>query len=88
MNGWNASSPFRSLQSFFAVSIWAVRKGAPTNLPRAGAFAGLIAGGVSAMAYARPLQDDFAAVYCRLVRRNDCAVHSSRCSIRARLLRW
>ena len=36
----------------FAVSIWAVRKGAPTNLSRAGAFAGLIAGGVSAMAYA------------------------------------
>ena len=36
----------------FAVSIWAVRKGAPTNLVRAGAFAGLIAGGVSAMGYA------------------------------------
>lgn len=36
----------------FAVSIWAVRKAAPTNLVRAGAFAGLVAGGVSAMAYA------------------------------------
>src|SRR5258708_40000241 len=34
----------------FAASIWAVRKAAPTNLARAGAFAGLIAGGVSAMA--------------------------------------
>jgi len=42
----------------FAVSIWAVRKGAPTNLARAGAFAGLIAGGVSAMAYALHCTDD------------------------------
>jgi hypothetical protein len=42
----------------FAVSIWAVRKGAPTNLVRAGAFAGLIAGGVSAMAYALHCTDD------------------------------
>jgi len=42
----------------FAVSIWAVRKGAPTNLSRAGAFAGLIAGGVSAMAYALHCTDD------------------------------
>jgi hypothetical protein len=42
----------------FAVSIWAVRKGAPTNLSRAGAFAGLIAGGISAMAYALHCTDD------------------------------
>ena len=42
----------------FAISIWAVRKGAPTNLSRAGAFAGLIAGGVSAMAYALHCTDD------------------------------
>jgi hypothetical protein len=42
----------------FAVSIWAMRKGAPTNLSRAGAFAGLIAGGVSAMAYALHCTDD------------------------------
>jgi hypothetical protein len=42
----------------FAVSIWAVRKGAPTDLRRAGAFAGLIAGGVSAMAYALHCMDD------------------------------
>ncbi|MEH2508295.1 MULTISPECIES: DUF1109 domain-containing protein [unclassified Bradyrhizobium] len=42
----------------FAVSIWAVRKGAPTNLSRAGAFAGLIAGGVSATAYALHCTDD------------------------------
>ena len=42
----------------FAVSIWAVRKAAPTNLVRAGAFAGLIAGGVSAVAYALHCTDD------------------------------
>jgi hypothetical protein len=50
----------------FAVSIWAVRKGAPTNLARAGAFAGLVAGGVSAMAYALHCTDDslpFVAVW-------------------------
>jgi len=42
----------------FAASIWAVRMGAPTNLSRAGAFAGLIAGGVSAMGYALHCTDD------------------------------
>jgi hypothetical protein len=42
----------------FAVSVWAVRKAAPTNLVRAGAFAGLVAGGVSAMAYALHCTDD------------------------------
>jgi hypothetical protein len=42
----------------FAVSIWAVRQAAPTNLARTGAFAGLVAGGVSAMAYALHCTDD------------------------------
>jgi len=42
----------------FAISVWAVRKAAPTNLARAGAFAGLIAGGISAMAYALHCTDD------------------------------
>jgi hypothetical protein len=42
----------------FAISIWAVRQSAPTNLIRAGAFAGLIAGGISAMAYALHCTDD------------------------------
>lgn len=42
----------------FAISIWAMRKAAPTNLVRAGAFAGLVAGGVSAMAYALHCTDD------------------------------
>ena len=42
----------------FAISIWAVRQSAPTNLVRAGAFAGLIAGGVSAIGYALHCTDD------------------------------
>jgi hypothetical protein len=42
----------------FAASIWAVRKGAPTNLVRAGAFAGLLAGAISAMGYALHCADD------------------------------
>ena len=42
----------------FAISIWAVRRAAPTNLARTGAFAGLIAGGVSAMAYALHCTDN------------------------------
>jgi hypothetical protein len=42
----------------FAISIWAVRRAAPTNLTRAGAFAGLVAGGLSAMAYALHCTDD------------------------------
>jgi hypothetical protein len=42
----------------FAIAIWAVRRAAPTNLARAGAFAGLVAGGVSAMAYALHCTDD------------------------------
>jgi hypothetical protein len=50
----------------FAISIWAVRQAAPTNLARTGAVAGLIAGGVSAMAYALHCTDDslpFVAVW-------------------------
>jgi hypothetical protein len=50
----------------FAISIWAVRRGAPTDLARTGAFAGLVAGGVSAMAYALHCTDDslpFVAVW-------------------------
>ena len=50
----------------FAAAIWAVRRAAPTNLARAGAFAGLIAGGVSAAGYALHCTDDslpFVAVW-------------------------
>jgi len=44
----------------FAVVIFAVRRAAPTNLVRTGAVAGLVAGGVSAMAYAFHCTDDSA----------------------------
>ena len=36
----------------FAVLIWALRQGAPTNLTRTGAIAGLVAGALGATAYA------------------------------------
>ncbi|MBB4367245.1 hypothetical protein GGD63_000014 [Bradyrhizobium sp. cir1] len=42
----------------FAVVIWAVRQAAPTNLVRTGAFSGLVAGGMSATAYALHCTDD------------------------------
>lgn len=42
----------------FATIIWAVRQAAPTNLSRAGALAGLTAGGISAIAYALHCTDD------------------------------
>jgi hypothetical protein len=42
----------------FAAIIWAVRQTAPTDLVRAGALAGLAAGGVSAAGYALHCTDD------------------------------
>ncbi len=42
----------------FAAIIWAVRQTAPTDLVRAGALAGMVAGGVSATAYALHCTDD------------------------------
>ena len=42
----------------FAIIVAATRKAAPTNLERTGAFADLIAGGVSAMGYALHCTDD------------------------------
>jgi hypothetical protein len=42
----------------FTISMWVVRRAAPTDLARAGAFAGLAAGGMSAMAYALHCTDD------------------------------
>jgi hypothetical protein len=43
----------------FAILIWAARQGAPTNLARAGAMAGLVAGALGAVAYAFHCPDDF-----------------------------
>ena len=42
----------------FAALIWALRRGAPTNLRRAGAIAGLVAGALGAVAYAFHCPDD------------------------------
>jgi len=42
----------------FAALIWALRKGAPTNLRRAGAIAGFVAGALGATAYAFHCPDD------------------------------
>lgn len=42
----------------FAGIVWALRNAAPTNLPRAGALAGLVAGGIGAMAYALHCPND------------------------------
>lgn len=42
----------------FAALIWALRKAAPTNLRRAGAAAGLVAGALGAAAYAFYCPDD------------------------------
>lgn len=50
----------------FAIVIWAARRAAPTDLAGAGAFAGLVAGSISAMAYALHCTDDsvpFVAVW-------------------------
>jgi hypothetical protein len=42
----------------FAALIWALRQGAPTNLRRTGAIAGLVAGALGAVAYAFHCPDD------------------------------
>ena len=42
----------------FAIIVWVVRRMAPTDLRRAGALAGLIAGSISATAYAFHCMDD------------------------------
>jgi hypothetical protein len=42
----------------FAALIWALRQGAPTNLIRTGAIAGLVAGALGATAYAFNCADD------------------------------
>jgi hypothetical protein len=42
----------------FSALIWALRRGAPTNLTRTGAVAGLVAGALGAVAYAFHCPDD------------------------------
>lgn len=43
----------------FALLIWAARRGAPTQLARTGAMAGLVAGALGAAAYSLHCPDDF-----------------------------
>lgn len=72
----------------FALLIWALRKGAPTELARTGAIAGLVAGALGAAAYSLHCPDDslpFIAIWysgsivlCALIGR----------WLGARLLRW
>jgi hypothetical protein len=72
----------------FAALIWALRKGAPTNLRCAGAIAGLVAGALGATAYAFHCPDDsvpFIAIwYGTLV--GLCGVIGA--ILAPRLLRW
>ena len=42
----------------FALLVWALRRGAPTNLTRTGAMAGLVAGAIGTAAYAFHCPDD------------------------------
>ncbi len=51
------SIPVLAIAPFMAV-VWALRTGAPTDLIRAGTVAGLVAGGLSAMACSLPCLDD------------------------------
>jgi len=72
----------------FALLIWALRKGAPTDLKRTGAIAGLVAGALGATAYAFHCPDDslpFVAIwYGAMVVL--CAWFGAR--LGPRLLRW
>lgn len=72
----------------FALLIWALRKGAPTNLRRTGAVAGLVAGALGAVAYAFHCPDDsvpfIALWYGGIV--GLCALVGA--ALGPRLLRW
>lgn len=59
-DGWVeclVSIPLIALVPFASV-VWAMRRMAPTNLPRTGAVAGVVAGGISALGYALHCTDD------------------------------
>jgi hypothetical protein len=72
----------------FAALVWALRRGAPTNLTQTGAIAGLVAGALGATAYAFHCPDDsvpyIALWYGTLVA--FCAVIGA--ILGPRLLRW
>ena len=72
----------------FAMLIWALRKGAPTQLARTGAVAGLVAGALGAAAYSLHCPDDslpFVALwYAGSI--SACAMAGK--AMGPRLLRW
>jgi hypothetical protein len=57
LRGCLLSIPMIAVMPFAAI-VWAVRMAAPTDLRRTGAVAGLVAGGISAIAYALHCPDD------------------------------
>ncbi len=79
--------PFFATVPFIAL-IWTLRQGAPTNLRRAGAVAGLVAGALGAVAYAFHCPDDsipFIALWYGVMV-GMCALIGA--ALGPRLLRW
>ena len=72
----------------FALVIWAVRQAAPTDLARAGAFAGLTAGSISAMGYALHCTDDSVPFVALWYGSTIAACTFTGLKLGPRLLRW
>jgi hypothetical protein len=72
----------------FALTMWAVRQAAPTDLRRAGAFAGLVAGGISALAYALHCTDDSLPFVALWYGGTIVACTLAGAALGPRLLRW
>jgi hypothetical protein len=63
--------PLLAIVPFMAI-VWALRARAPTDLASAGADAGLVAAGLSAMACSLPCLDDSYPSMARAVGAHDC----------------
>jgi hypothetical protein len=72
----------------FAAIIWAVRQTAPTDLVRTGAFAGLVAGGLSASGYAFHCADDSVAFVALWYGGTIALCTLAGATLGPRLLRW
>lgn len=72
----------------FVLTMWAVRQAAPTDLRRAGAFAGLVAGGISAVAYALHCTDDSVPFVATWYGGTIVACTLAGAALGPRLLRW
>jgi len=72
----------------FAMIIWAVRRAAPTNLARTGAFAGLLAGCLSAAGYALHCADDSAPFVALWYGGTIALCTAAGWKLGPRLLRW